>query len=76
MLSMMIYLPIYRNSMTIIYTASGNNLRFLNPHPDPPPLGEGVFCSSPQRGEAGRGARTMIKAKNTGDPGIDRRSLL
>ena len=27
-----------------------------SPHPGPPPLGEGVFCSSPQRGEAGRGA--------------------
>ena len=23
-------------------TASGNNLRFLNPHPGPPPLGEGA----------------------------------
>ena len=25
-----------------IYTASENNLRFLNPHPGPPPLG-GIF---------------------------------
>jgi len=27
-----------------------------DPHPGPPPLGEGVFYSSPQRGEVGRGA--------------------
>ena len=32
-----------------------------SPHPGPPPLGEGVFCSSPQRGEAGRGAIVFTK---------------
>jgi hypothetical protein len=24
------------------YTANGHNLNYLNPHPDPPPLGEGA----------------------------------
>jgi predicted AAA+ superfamily ATPase len=30
------------NEDSVNYTANGNNLRFLNPHPSPPPLGEGA----------------------------------